>query len=113
MPAEGAGAGEPSPVPSQVVAERGLAKEERKRRWEARRWPRGPRLDIVGGTDRAVRAAIGQKRRQAELPFRVDVPQLEGCHPLHWRVVPPLPTDRPLRVLELFAGVGATTQALA
>jgi hypothetical protein len=99
-------------VPPQAAAERGLAREERKRRWEARRWPRGPRLDIVGEADRAVKAAIGQKRRRAEVPLRVDVPQLEGCQPLDWRVVSPLPTDRPLWVLELFAGVGATTQAL-
>jgi hypothetical protein len=113
MPAEGAGAGEPSLVPFQALAERGLATEARKRQWEDRCWPRGPRLDIVGEADRVVRAAIGQKRRRAEVPLRVDVPQLEECQPLDWRVVPPLPTDRPLRVLELLAGVGAKTQALA
>jgi hypothetical protein len=33
--------------------------------------------------------------------------------PLDEQLVPPLPTDRPLRILELFAGVGTGTHALA
>lgn len=31
---------------------------------------------------------------------------------MDWTVVSPLPRDRPLRVLELFAGVGSATQGL-
>jgi hypothetical protein len=49
---------------------------------------------------------------KAERPPRVDIPQLEGCKQLNQRVVPPLPMGRPLRVMELFAGVGSATQAL-
>jgi hypothetical protein len=60
-------------VPFQVAVERGQAKEERKRRWEVKRWPRGPRLDVVGEAERAVRAAVVQKRRKAEVPRRVEV----------------------------------------
>jgi hypothetical protein len=71
---EGTVAQEESPVPSQTEAERGLAKKEWKRRWEARSWPRGPRLDVAGEAERAVKAAIVQKRRKAEVPHRVEVP---------------------------------------
>lgn len=42
----------------------------------------------------------------------MNIPQLAGCKQLDQRVVPPLPTDGLLRVLELFAGVGSATQAL-
>lgn len=77
------------------------------------RWPRGPRLDIKGEAKRAVLAALGQRRRKVPAPQRVCIPQLEGFQPLDQRLVPPLPSDRPLRVLEIFAGVGTATQALA
>jgi hypothetical protein len=43
---------------------------------------------------------------------RVQIPQLEGCKPINWKVVAPMPTDQPLRVLVLFAAVGAGTQAV-
>jgi hypothetical protein len=61
---------------------------------------------------RAVWEAMGVQRKKPEVPQRVQLPQLQGCKPIDWRVVPPLPTDRPLRVLELFAGVGTATQAM-
>lgn len=96
----------------QAGAERGLARRDRILKWERRRWPRGPKLDIVREAEEAVKAAAGQPRRKAEVPGRVELPQLHGCQPLDWRVVRPLPQDRPLRVLELFAGVGAATEAL-
>lgn len=99
-------------MPPQARAERGLAKMERMQRWERRRWPRGPQLDIVREAEAAIREAAGRPRRKAEVPSRVEVLQLSGCQPLDWRVIRPLPQDRPLRVLELFADVGAATQAL-
>lgn len=40
------------------------------------------------------------------------LPQLAGCSPLDRRLVGPLPRNRPLRVVELYAGVGTATQAL-
>lgn len=61
---------------------------------------------------RAVWEAMGVRRKKPGTPRRVALPQLEGCQPIDWSVVSPLPTDRPLRVLELFAGVGAATQAV-
>jgi hypothetical protein len=60
-----------------------------------------------------VEAALAAPRKKAEKPSRVDLPQLVGCAPLDQRLVPPLPMDRPLRVLEIFAGVRSATQALA
>jgi SAM-dependent methyltransferase len=59
-----------------------------------------------------VAAAVLGRRPKAEQHPRVDIPQLVGCQPLDQWVVPPLPQDRPLRVLELFSGVGSATQAL-
>lgn len=56
--------------------------------------------------------AVKVRRKRVEVPPRVEVAQLSGCRPLDQQVIPPLPRDRPLRVLELFAGVGAATQAL-
>lgn len=57
--------------------------------------------------------ALRTPRRKAERCPQVDLPQLVGCAPLDQALIPPLPEDRPLRVLELFAGVGSATQALA
>lgn len=73
-------------MPFKTEVERGLAREERKRRWEARPWPWEPRLDVAREAERAVKAAIVQKRRKAEVPRRVEVPQLEGCQPLDWKL---------------------------
>ncbi|GAQ91508.1 hypothetical protein KFL_007970030 [Klebsormidium nitens] len=94
-------------------ARRVLPQEERVGRRLARRWPRGPRLDVAAEAAKAVRAAVGVPRRKVRGPQRVTLPQLNGCQPLDQTLVPALPSDRPLRVLEFFAGVGSATQALA
>ncbi|GAQ92009.1 hypothetical protein KFL_009030040, partial [Klebsormidium nitens] len=99
-------------VPHDDAARR-RAKVDRVDKWRARRWPRGPPLDVTREAEAAVKRAIGEKRRKVAVPQRIEIEQLRGCQPLDWRVIQPLPRDRPLRVLELFAGVGAATQALA
>lgn len=70
-------------------------------------------MDIAAEAARAVQAAVGVPRRKVKVPQRVVISQLAGCHPLDQSLVPALPLDRPLRVLEIFAGVGSATQALA
>jgi hypothetical protein len=77
------------------------------------RWPRGPRVDIAQEAGAAVRRVIGERRPKAAKPPWVPLPQLVGLRPLDQRLVPPLARDRPLRILELFAGVGSGTQAIA
>jgi hypothetical protein len=67
---------------------------------------------VEAEAQRAVWEAMGTQRKRAEVPQRVQLPQLEGCRPIDCTLVPPLPTDCLLRVLELFAGVGAATQAV-
>jgi hypothetical protein len=61
----------------------------------------------------AVGRAVQERRLQVAQPHWVQLPQLAGVRPLDQRLVPPLPTNRPLRILELFAGIGTGTQALA
>jgi hypothetical protein len=61
----------------------------------------------------AVAKVVRERRPRVAQPQWVSLPQLAGIKPLDQRLVPPLPRDRPLRVLELFAGIGAGTQALA
>jgi hypothetical protein len=105
--------GSSSPPPrqaKQLPNREGAAQKGNNRRG---RWPRGPQLDVAADAERAVVAAVLGRRPKAERHPQVDIPQLAGCRPLDQRVVPPLPRDRPLRVLELFAGVGSATQALA
>lgn len=70
QPGEGAGEG---PAPSLTRAERGLAKADRVRRAEARRWPRGPQLNIGREAERAVMTAASIPRRRAEVPQLVEV----------------------------------------
>jgi hypothetical protein len=85
---------------------------DRVQRRQRIRWPRGPQLKVAEDAARAVAAAVQVRRPRAEQPPRVQLPQLIGCGRLDQRLVPPLPPDRPLRVLELFSGVGSATQAL-
>jgi hypothetical protein len=61
----------------------------------------------------AVKKVIGERRARVARPQWVSLPQLAGLQPIEQKLVPPLPRGRPLRVLELFAGVGTGTQALA
>jgi hypothetical protein len=77
-----------------------------------RRWPRGPALNVAAGAAAAVAAAVREQRHKPERTPMVELPQLARCAPLDRRLVPPLPQGRPLRVVELFAGVGSSTQAL-
>jgi hypothetical protein len=77
------------------------------------RWPRGPRVNIAREADAAVRQAIQERRPRVAQPEWVSLPQLAGIKPLNQQLVSPLPTDRPLRILELFAGVGTGAHALA
>jgi hypothetical protein len=77
------------------------------------RWPRGPRVDVVREAEAAVAKVIGERRPRVARPQVIPLPQLAGLRPLDQRLVPPLPCDRPLRILELFAGVGTGSQALA
>ncbi|GAQ91734.1 hypothetical protein KFL_008410050 [Klebsormidium nitens] len=91
----------------------GTLRQERMRRWRGKRWPRGPVLDVAAEAERAVWQAVGEKRKKPGDPKQVPLPQLEGCRPINWNVAAPLPADRPLRILELFAGAGAATQAVA
>ncbi|GAQ93292.1 hypothetical protein KFL_014220010, partial [Klebsormidium nitens] len=95
------------------AAKETLSPVERVGRRLATRWPRGPQIDIAAEAKRAVSAAVGTQRRKPGKPPQGAIPQLAGCKPLDQRLVPALPGDRPLRVLELFAGVGSATQALA
>jgi hypothetical protein len=60
-----------------------------------------------------VKRVVGKPRPKVAKPKWIALPQLAGLQPLDHRLVPPLPQDRPLRVLELFAGVGTGNQALA
>jgi hypothetical protein len=84
----------------------------RVRRRQQVRWPRGPQLNVAADATEAMASAVRVQRPKAEKPPRVDIPQLAGCQRLDQRVVPPLPGNRPLRIMELFAGVGSATQAL-
>jgi hypothetical protein len=68
---------------------------------------------VEAEAQRAVWEAMEVQRKKPEIPQKVQLPQLQGCEPIGWSVVPPLPPDWPLRVLELFAGVGTVTQAMA
>jgi hypothetical protein len=77
------------------------------------RWPRGPQVDVAREAEAAVGQAIRERRPRVAQPQWVPLPQLAGIKPLDQQLVPPLPNDRPLRILELFAGVGTGTQALA
>lgn len=77
--------------------------------WEKKRWPRGPKLDVAEEARKAVREAALLRRAKVGDPRQVVIAQLEGCPKVDWTIVAPLPTERPLRVVELFAGVGAAT----
>jgi hypothetical protein len=90
-----------------------LAAIERVKGRQQSRWPQGPPLDVAAQASRAVVAAVHVQRSKTKRLLLVNIPQVAGCRPLDQGVVPPLPRDRPLRVLEMFAGVGLATQALA
>jgi hypothetical protein len=60
-------------------------------------------LEVAEEASRAVLEALQTPRKKTERPPRVKLPQLVGCAPLDQTLVPPLPRDRPLRVLEIFA----------
>jgi hypothetical protein len=63
--------------------------------------------------EKVVRTVIHDRFPKVQRPRWVALPQLAGLRPLDQRLVSALAQDRPLRVLELFAGVGTGTQALA
>jgi hypothetical protein len=77
------------------------------------RWPRGPRLDVAREAEDVVSRVIEERRPKVVKSRWVPLPQLVGLQPLDQRLVPPLSRERPLWILELFAGVGTGTQTLA
>ena len=94
----------------QASALRGAVEGQRQQQHQ--KWPRGPVLQVAEEAARSVKAALLSTRREVGRPSRVEVRQLRGQCPVDWTVIKGLPTDRPLRVLELVAGVGTATQAL-
>jgi hypothetical protein len=111
--AEGQSAPAASPAEGMGVSGRDLLAVRQAQRSFKARWPRGPRAEIAQEDASTVGRAIGERRLKVARPPWVPLPQLAGLRPLDQSLVPALPRDRPLRVLELFAGVGAGTQALA
>jgi hypothetical protein len=96
-----------------VVRAQDVAAVRRAQKSFKARWPRGPRADMAQETVNALKKVIGERRARVARPQWVFLPQLAGLQPIEQKLVPPLPRSRPLRVLEVFAGVGNGTQALA
>jgi hypothetical protein len=89
-----------------------LAAVRRAQRSFHSRWPRGPRVDMAQEAETSVGRVVGERRPRVAKPQWIPLPPPVGLRPLDQSLTSPLPRDRPLRILELFAGVGTGIQAL-